>query len=227
MSKLNEKSFLENYLKSKKLSFTKERFQILNIIFSKYSHFKVDDILQIIKNENLNISRATLYRTIDIFLKAGLIQKYVDADNVNFYEHSFGHKHHDHLICISCNKIIEFYNDSLEIIQNEICDKYKFKHVNHILKINGLCNECTTLYNEVPVMRLSNLKDNEKAKIIKIEGRSKFKNRLLEMGFVKGEVVEREKCAPLADPVEYIIKNYHVSLRKEEADDIIVENVKT
>lgn len=75
-------------------------------------------------------------------------------------------------------------------------------------------------------MKLSELNDNEKALITKIEGKSKFKKRLIEMGFIKGEIVHREKCAPLADPVEYIIKGYHVSLRKEEADDIIVEKIK-
>jgi len=74
-------------------------------------------------------------------------------------------------------------------------------------------------------MRLSELKDCERAKIIKVGGNIKFKKRLLEMGFVKGEIIERKKCAPLADPIEFIIKNYHVLLRGEEAFDIIVEKI--
>lgn len=225
MSNITERTFLLNYLKNNNLSVTKDRFRILKIIFNRDSHFKVADILRVIKKNNLDISRATLYRTIDIFLKAGLINKYVDADNVNFYEHTFGQKHHDHLICIKCGKVIEFHHEQLEKIKSNICEQYKFKHINHILKINGICDICSSSNNEEAVMRLSNLKDNEKAKIKKIEGRSKFKNRLLEMGFIKGEVVAREKCAPLADPVEYIIKGYHVSLRKEEAADIIVEKI--
>jgi len=60
------------------------------------------------------------------------------------------------------------------------------------------------------------------ASIVSIRGNSRFKKRLLEMGFVNGTAVYKEKLAPLADPAEYIIKGYHVSLRREEAADIII-----
>ncbi len=62
-----------------------------------------------------------------------------------------------------------------------------------------------------------------KAVIVRISGHSPFKKRLLEMGLVKGETIEKVKLAPLADPAEYIIKGYHVSLRRDEARDIIIE----
>ncbi|MCF7957598.1 MAG: ferrous iron transport protein A [Phycisphaerae bacterium] len=61
-----------------------------------------------------------------------------------------------------------------------------------------------------------------KAEIVRIEGGSPFKKRLMEMGLIRGEVIEKVKLAPLADPAEYIIKGYHISLRNAEARDIIV-----
>ena len=73
-------------------------------------------------------------------------------------------------------------------------------------------------------LTLADLEPGRKAKILRIQGHSPFKKRLLEMGLVRGEVIEKLKLAPLADPAEYVIKNYHVSLRREEAADIILEN---
>jgi len=72
-------------------------------------------------------------------------------------------------------------------------------------------------------LTLADLEPGGKAKILRIQGNSPFKKRLLEMGLVRGEVIEKLKLAPLADPAEYVIKNYHVSLRREEAADIIIE----
>ena len=72
-------------------------------------------------------------------------------------------------------------------------------------------------------MRLTDLEPGEKGNVRGIRGRSPFKKRLLEMGFVRGATVEKLKLAPLADPAEYVIKSYHVSLRNEEACDILLE----
>jgi len=72
-------------------------------------------------------------------------------------------------------------------------------------------------------MNLDELTPGRKGKIVGIQGASPFKKRLLEMGLVKGEVIEKVKLAPLADPAEYIVKGYHVTLRRKEARDIMVE----
>lgn len=69
---------------------------------------------------------------------------------------------------------------------------------------------------------LSDYREGERGKIVDIKGKGKFLTRLLEMGFTKGEDVYVEKYAPLKDPIELIIKDYHVSLRREEAENIIM-----
>jgi ferrous iron transport protein B len=75
-------------------------------------------------------------------------------------------------------------------------------------------------------MYLSELKNNEKAVIVKIKGRGAFRKRITEMGFIKGQTVEAVKNAPLKDPIEYNIMGYHVSLRRSESDliEIVSEN---
>ena len=70
---------------------------------------------------------------------------------------------------------------------------------------------------------LSRFKEGERGVIIKVQGRGAFRKRLQEMGFIKGTEVFVEKYAPLRDPVELIVKGYHVSLRVEEAAQVLMK----
>ena len=75
-------------------------------------------------------------------------------------------------------------------------------------------------------MNLSELKEGQTASIVRVQGEGPFRRRLLEMGFLRGTEVYVEKYAPLKDPIELILKGYHVSLRVDEAARIQVENIK-
>lgn len=75
-------------------------------------------------------------------------------------------------------------------------------------------------------MKLSELKQGQKATVVRVGGYGPFRIRLLEMGFLQGTEVYVEKYAPLKDPIELILKGYHVSLRVNEAARIQVENVR-
>jgi Fe2+ transport system protein FeoA len=70
---------------------------------------------------------------------------------------------------------------------------------------------------------LSELKQGEKGKIVKIGGQRRFRRLLLDMGLVSGSDIEMERLAPLGDPIEFKIKGYNLSLRREEAACIKVE----
>jgi len=73
--------------------------------------------------------------------------------------------------------------------------------------------------------KLTDLLPGQAGRIIKILGQRPFKKRLMEMGLIKGQTIQKVKLAPLADPAEYIIQNSHVSLRTEEAQDVIIEQL--
>ncbi len=75
-------------------------------------------------------------------------------------------------------------------------------------------------------MLLSEMKENQTARIVHVGGNGALRRRILEMGILKGSEVYVEKYAPLKDPMELIVKGYHVSLRVEEAARISVDNVK-
>ncbi len=74
-------------------------------------------------------------------------------------------------------------------------------------------------------MTLDDLTTGHKGRVIRINASGPFKKRLLEMGFINGAEVEVVKYAPLKDPVEYLVKGYHISLRHEEARQIEVEKI--
>jgi Fe2+ transport system protein FeoA len=74
-------------------------------------------------------------------------------------------------------------------------------------------------------MLLSELKEGQRAVIARVGGSSLLRRRILEMGLVRGAEIFVEKYAPLRDPLELIVKGYHISLRVEEAAQISVDNV--
>ena len=73
--------------------------------------------------------------------------------------------------------------------------------------------------------RLSQLKPGMKGNIIRVKGKGGLHRRILDMGVVRGATVEVEKVAPLGDPIDIIVKGYHLSLRKAEAANIFVEMI--
>ena len=81
---------------------------------------------------NINVSRATVYRTIDVLVKNNLVRKMELGDGRALYEHKADDEHHDHIICLETGKIIEFYNEELEKLQDEIVKKHGYKLVRHV-----------------------------------------------------------------------------------------------
>ena len=75
-------------------------------------------------------------------------------------------------------------------------------------------------------MQLSELREKQTARVVRVGGNGTIRRRILEMGILKGTEIYVEKYAPLKDPIELIVKGYHVSLRVEEAAQITVDNVK-
>lgn len=73
------------------------------------------------------------------------------------------------------------------------------------------------------IVRLDELGRGQSGRIVRVDGRAAVRHRLLELGVVRGETITFERAAPLGDPLEFVVKGYHLSLRKREAATIIVE----
>ena len=127
------------FLYAQKGKVTNERLALLRTIYSNDGHYSVDDLLELMKAEGQKTSRATIYRTLDLLVQSGLIRKLSLEDQETRYESALTTGHHDHIICVDCRKIIEFFNPRLEQIQDEILATHNLKPVKHIHQLYGSC----------------------------------------------------------------------------------------
>jgi len=130
-------------LKNQNLKFTRQREIILKVLYQHEGHFSPEEIHQIILRENpdLTVGIATVYRTLSLLEGAGLADSISFGKDGKIYELGLK-KHHDHLICTGCGKIIEFVDEMIEQKQEEIARKYHFRMTDHTMKIIGLCEAC-------------------------------------------------------------------------------------
>ena len=132
----------QDFLQQQGLKLTGERTALLREIFSTHYHFEADELLFKMKEKSVKISRATIYRTLELLVKSGLVRRVHLGEDHYHYEHVSGNSHHDHLICTICGGVIEFHDEELEKRQLEICAKKKFTPTFHNLQILGVCNSC-------------------------------------------------------------------------------------
>ena len=118
---------------------TNERLALLRALYENDGHFSVDQLLELMQQQSFRISRATVYRTLDLLVNSGLIRKLIIEGQDTRYESSLTSGHHDHIICIDCHKITEFFSPSLEQIQDEILEQHRFKHIKHVHQLYGSC----------------------------------------------------------------------------------------
>lgn len=137
-------NLFRDYLKQSQLKYTPERKIILREIFSLHNHFEADELYFSLRQKgSKRISRATVYRTLPLLEKSGLIRKVFFIDKHTHYELAYGHMHHEHLICIKCGNVLEFYKKSLEDSLEEVSRENAFEPIGHKLEITGYCNKCS------------------------------------------------------------------------------------
>ena len=138
-------AFLKNFKKQISNKGYKNSIQkdyILKILFFMEEHLTAEQINAKVKIEyNVDIGIATVYRTMKFFEELGLVELLDIGDGVKRYELSIA-LHHDHLVCTSCGKIIEFTDDFIEEQQINVAKKYNFNLKDHIMTIYGLCEDC-------------------------------------------------------------------------------------
>jgi Fur family transcriptional regulator, ferric uptake regulator len=132
----------QQLLEKKHLKMTEERKFIYDRISHLNGHFNADSLYDSLKKENAGIARGTVYRTIPLLLESGVIQKSVGEGKREFFERKSHKGHHDHIVCISCRKIVEFHCDEIEALQDKVCAQYGYKVAFHDHRIFGYCKDC-------------------------------------------------------------------------------------
>ncbi len=145
---MSAKKDLELYLqelralvKQRGLKHSAQREQILTALFHSKEHLSPEEIHQKVKKSNPTIGLATVYRTLSFLERENLVSSISFGSEGKKYELNRG-AHHDHMICLECGKILEFYDERLERLQEEIAKAHGFKLITHQMNLYGLCEEC-------------------------------------------------------------------------------------
>ncbi|MEE8359675.1 MAG: Fur family transcriptional regulator [Candidatus Omnitrophota bacterium] len=138
-----------SYCKKHGMRYTPERDVIINEIYRKDGHFDIDTLFLRIRNRypKQRLAKGSIYRTLPHLIKSGLVRESLTDGGRICYEHTLGHQHHDHFKCIGCGAIYEFYERDIDMMQQELCKRQRFKMVWHTHVIGGYCKECESRKN--------------------------------------------------------------------------------
>jgi Fur family ferric uptake transcriptional regulator len=130
-----------DYLEPQQLRKTPERFAVLREVYAMDDHFDMDALYLHMKQKKHQISRATLYNTIEHLLACDLVTRHQFGKSNAVYERSLSYKQHDHLICQDCGKILEFCDPRVQQIQSMMGDILGFDVNSHSLNLFGKCRQ--------------------------------------------------------------------------------------
>ena len=130
---------LKQILHKKNLRYTQQRQEVWDEICSTNEHRDAEDIYNSLRKRQTNVSRATVYRTIDILVKNNLVRRLDLGDGRSRFENKMGIAHHDHIVCLDCRKIVEFMNEKIEELQEQVAKEMGFEIVRHVHQLFGNC----------------------------------------------------------------------------------------
>ncbi len=133
------------FLKSKKQRVTRQRIEILRLSWETHDHFTAEVMLAWVRNLDQTVSRATVYRSLSLLVEGGFLSALDRGKESTLYEHSLGHAHHDHMVCLTCQSIVEFQCEAIEKLQRQEAAKHGFKLIDHTLTLEGYCSSCEKL----------------------------------------------------------------------------------
>ena len=125
-------SVLKTIIKKEGLRYTSQRQAIWDELKNSKEHRDAEGIFLELLKKNLKVSRATVYRTIDVLVKNSLVRKMELGDGKALYEPKLKDEHHDHMICTETGKITEFFNEELEALQDKIVRDHGYELVRHV-----------------------------------------------------------------------------------------------
>lgn len=137
-----EQKIFDDFIKSNGLKHSDQRREILRTFLKTEKHLTADELYRLVKRRNSTIGLATIYRTLKLLCKCGLSRELKLENGSVRYEHLYGHEHHDHLICVRCDKIIEAVDAEIEKLQKRLAKREGFTIQGHKLLLYGTCREC-------------------------------------------------------------------------------------
>jgi Fur family ferric uptake transcriptional regulator len=136
------REMLNAFMAKRGLRSTKQREQIVDVFFSQPDHVSIEELLSRVRERDPAIGYATVYRTLKLLTECGVAHERKFGDGLTRYELADDEAHHDHLICVECQRIVEFEEPRVEILQEEIASKHGFVVRSHKHELYGVCPDC-------------------------------------------------------------------------------------
>lgn len=130
------------YLRDHNLPVTAQRLAIADIILGSDSHMSAEDIMIELGARGASVGTATVYRTLEVLLRSGLVVERDFGEGFKRFEASRGIPNHEHVLCTLCGRVTEFRDERLERMTMLIAEQHGYARQRHLLVISGICAEC-------------------------------------------------------------------------------------
>ncbi|HJV07512.1 ferric iron uptake transcriptional regulator [Paludibacterium denitrificans] len=131
-----------SHLKDIGLKATGPRLKILDLFETADArHMSAEDVYRKLLTEDIDIGLATIYRVLTQFEQAGILVRHHFETGKAVYELNEG-GHHDHMVCVKCGKVVEFFDPEIEALQDRIAEQHGYRIVDHALYMYGECPDC-------------------------------------------------------------------------------------
>lgn len=131
---------LEEHLRERRLKMTDQRRTMVRAALEQTGHFTAEELHRALSSDGDAVSLATVYRGLAVLEEARLLEGHDFADGTRRYERAIEREHHDHMVCLDCRAVIEFTNERIEALQQEVVDEHGFTMDDHSLTLFVHCN---------------------------------------------------------------------------------------
>lgn len=140
----------EAFIRAQGLKRSTARESVARASLRRVGHFTADDVLEDLRDMGAgNVHPATVYRVLPLLVEAGLLQHTLfSTGDRTFFERAFEREHHDHLICTSCGKVVEFHFEAFEMLQDDLAQRFGFELTAHVHELRGICPDCIAKRNK-------------------------------------------------------------------------------
>jgi len=130
------------YLRDHRQPVTRQRDLVAGIVCRSGEHQSVEDLERQLRERGERIGTATVYRTLDLLVRSGLVRAHDFGEGFRRFEPMPPKSDHQHLVCLRCGRVDEIENVRLERLLSIMADEHDFQHQRHRVEIHGLCREC-------------------------------------------------------------------------------------
>ena len=212
---------------------TAQRQHIIDLLGSASERLDAEGLFEQARVLDPAISLATVYRTLSRLESVGLIrQTYISKEHERKYYEPVAESYY--FTCRECHRVIGFRSDHIAQLKHELQARFGLGDINVCTCVDGICPSCQAKHaQETEAEAMTNpttldaLLPGQSATISRLTGGGAVRRRLMDMGLTAGAEIRVLRRAPLGDPIEYELRGYHLSLRKSEAETILIATSET